>query len=1115
MAKKSSSVGKALRKDRPAKAIGKKRLSVSGSLSLSPAFPEIQDLARTGQHTAAIDLASQKLSAESDTALRMTLLGLRCDSYIALGKFSLAEADASTMHELALPGDPELKILALRYQASVQLVKGGLVEATQTATKAVAQARALKTPNPHLLARCLYTLGECYKSSGNYENAIAAAKEAIPLFEMTGSLQETGRTYWLMAPSYNVLGNAKKSREAAQTALDLCQQAGDSVGIGNAYNALSSTDTDIAERIRHYQQAIQAYETSGYLERVTGAIGNLGFTYAVLGLYMQSCRLTNKALEIDRSIGAKLSMSYWLENLFDTELRLGWVDLARQHLDEFTALSPDFGSSRITVSQYINNGLMALGEDNSAEAVQNFKTAAEMAEKEKAGNLNVVLTYLTYAHLVNNDPKAALEASTQATDLHRKQGYKLPDSFSSQEIWWRHTQALLANYQPTEARAALERAYKFLLEAIANVRDEGLRRNYLNKVAENRELLTFWVEDSLKRKLSRKRIFAHLFIESNVREPFKRLTDTSLRLNALHTVGEIHTFIVEEATELSGGERVLFILENNDKYEVAGASLPRGEQVQDVLQSIEPFLTEARLARTVQLILPRELDSSPKRPTRRPPAAMRGQRLSRIIAPLIAQNQIVGYIYADMDSLYGTFTEVDSDMLAMLANQAAVTLDNVNWAQGLEQKVEERTAELRDRVDELAIINSVQAGLASQLDVNSIYELIGEQLRNLFDSQAISIVSFDVERDIRHYHYILEQGQRLDVADAPIPPLSKYIIQQKQPLLINNNFKERLAEIGLRSNTLPGTKPTKSLLRMPILVDGEVKGMIGLDNIDHENAFTDADVRLLTTLASSMSVALEKAQLYQQAEEARAAADAASAAKSVFLANMSHELRTPLNAIIGFTRIVRKKNEEILPEKHLENLDKVLTSAEHLLGLINAVLDIAKIEAGRMEVHAANFNLNALLDQCANIASPLFKPSVSFEKQHSDLPLLVNSDQEKIKQIILNLLSNAAKFTHEGRVTLQAVKVEAQGNQPESVQISVTDTGIGMNEEALGRVFGEFQQADSSTTREYGGTGLGLTISRNLARLLGGDLTATSEPGKGSAFILNVPVQSPQQMENK
>lgn len=1106
MTKASSSVRKAQTKAHSKTAKKNRRSFVSGSSFLN-AYSFIRDLAKTGKHANTIELATQELSAANlESSAQMILLELRCESYIALGKFDLAAADVEAM--LTLAGtDPTLEIRALNYKARVQLSKGDLIEAMQTAETATALARALRPVDPYVLAQSLYGLGETLKNSGKYQSVIQVAKEAISLFEMTGSFMEAGRAYWLMAPSYNVLGNAKKSREAAQTALDLCQQAGDSMGIGNAYNSLSSTDTDIAERIRHYQQAIQAFETSGYLERVTGAIGNLGFTYAALGLYMQSCRLTSKALEIDRSIGAKLGMSYWLENLFDAELRLGWVDLARQHLAEFTALSPDFGSSRITVSQYMNHGLMALGEGKPADAVQNFKTAAALAQEENAGNLNVVLSYLAHAHLTNNDPIAALDASTQATDLHRQQGYKLPDSFSSQELWWRHTQALLANGKTTEARAALERAYKFLLEAIANVGDEGLRRNYLNKVEENRDLLKFWVEDSLKRKLSRKRIFAHLFIESNVREPFKRLTDTSLRLNALHTVSDIHTFIVEEATELSGGERVLFILDKSGSYEVAGAALPRGEQIQDVLQGIEPFLTEARLARTVQLILPRELDSSPKRTNHRPPAAMRGQRLSRIIAPLIAQNQIVGYIYADMDSLYGTFTEVDSDMLGMLANQAAVTLDNVNWAQGLEQKVEERTAELRARVDELAIINRVQAGLASQLDVDTIYELIGEQLRSLFDSQAISIVSFDVERDVRHYHYILEQGQRLEVADAPIPPMSKYIIQHKQPLLINNNFKERLTQIGLKSNTLPGTKPTKSLLRMPILVDGEVRGVIGLDNIDHENAFTDTDVRLLTTLASSMSVALEKARLYQQAEEARTAANAASAAKSVFLANMSHELRTPLNAIIGFTRIVRKKNEETLPEKHLENLDKVLTSAEHLLGLINTVLDIAKIEAGRMEVHAATFNLQALLDQCANIAGPLFKPGVAFNKHNNEMLFLVDSDQEKIKQILLNLLSNAAKFTHTGSVTLNAEKVNVQANDSGYIQIAVADTGIGINEEALGQVFGEFQQADSSTTREYGGTGLGLTISRNLARLLGGDLTAVSEPGKGSTFTLTLPMQ--------
>jgi CheY-like chemotaxis protein/anti-sigma regulatory factor (Ser/Thr protein kinase) len=215
---------------------------------------------------------------------------------------------------------------------------------------------------------------------------------------------------------------------------------------------------------------------------------------------------------------------------------------------------------------------------------------------------------------------------------------------------------------------------------------------------------------------------------------------------------------------------------------------------------------------------------------------------------------------------------------------------------------------------------------------------------------------------------------------------------------------------------------------------------------------------------------------------------------------MSHELRTPLNAIIGFTRIVRRKAEGALPEKQTDNLDKVLTSAEHLLGLINTVLDIAKIEAGRMDVQASNFNLNALVDQCYNTAQPLIKTHINFKKKtDTELPL-VHSDQNKIKQIILNLLSNAAKFTHEGSVTIGVRHTE------ELFMVDVTDTGIGMNEAALNRVFEEFQQADSSTTRQYGGTGLGLAISRNLAHLLGGDLTVTSKPGKGSTFTLSLPI---------
>jgi signal transduction histidine kinase len=217
---------------------------------------------------------------------------------------------------------------------------------------------------------------------------------------------------------------------------------------------------------------------------------------------------------------------------------------------------------------------------------------------------------------------------------------------------------------------------------------------------------------------------------------------------------------------------------------------------------------------------------------------------------------------------------------------------------------------------------------------------------------------------------------------------------------------------------------------------------------------------------------------------------------------MSHELRTPLHAIIGFTEIVKEKSEGVLPQKQIGNLDKVLTSSQHLLGLINSVLDLAKIEAGRMDIIPAKFNLPALIDLCSTLSTPLIKPNVTLALEIDETIRFVYSDQDKIKQILLNLLSNAAKFTHTGHILL---RVEKSG--PDTLSISVADSGIGISAEALGRIFEEFQQADTTTTRQYGGTGLGLTISRTLAHLLGGDLTVTSELGKGSTFTLTIPIQ--------
>jgi PAS domain S-box-containing protein len=237
-------------------------------------------------------------------------------------------------------------------------------------------------------------------------------------------------------------------------------------------------------------------------------------------------------------------------------------------------------------------------------------------------------------------------------------------------------------------------------------------------------------------------------------------------------------------------------------------------------------------------------------------------------------------------------------------------------------------------------------------------------------------------------------------------------------------------------------------------------------------------------------------------QEARRAAEAANKAKSDFLARMSHELRTPLNAIIGFTRLVKRKGADALPEKQVENLDKVLVSADHLLALINDILDLSKIEAGAVDVKPTAFKVGSLIDLCLTTTQPLVNSEdVNLQKKIAKGLPEIFSDENKVKQILLNLLSNAAKFTTEGSITLKANLKDGLMN------LSVIDTGIGISGEALESVFEEFQQADMSTTREFGGTGLGLSISQRLANLLGGEIVAESAEGKGSTFTLILPLR--------
>jgi signal transduction histidine kinase len=493
-------------------------------------------------------------------------------------------------------------------------------------------------------------------------------------------------------------------------------------------------------------------------------------------------------------------------------------------------------------------------------------------------------------------------------------------------------------------------------------------------------------------------------------------------------------------------------------------------------------------------------------------AAVNLGRFRTVLAvPMLKDNELIG-VFAIYRQEIRPFSDKQIELVQNFTNQAVIAIENTRLLNELRQRTTDLSEALEQQTatsEVLRVISSSPGELGTVfqtmlVNATKVCEATFGNL-TLWEGDGFRAVAVHGETAFTERR---KQQPKINIVGYPTLPLARLAASKSVVHVSDFRTEQVYLERHPPTVELVEVGGARTLLCVPMLKEDNLIGAIVLYR-QEVRPFTNKQ-ELVKNFAAQAVIAIENTRLLTELrartaelEDKSHQLEMASQNKSQFLSSMSHELRTPLNAVIGLTEMMVAHTARFGTEKALEPLRRVNAAGTHLLSLINEVLDLSKIEAGKLDLNPEIVDLTRLIDEVIGTAGQLAeknKNRLVVEAQENVGAL--NADSMRLKQILLNLLSNACKFTKEGEVALRVRKV-ADGR--DWVELAVADTGIGLTAEQQAKLFQDFTQADSLTARRYGGTGLGLALSRKLARMMGGDVTVTSEPSKGSVFTVRLP----------